>query len=54
MTPEQREDIKLLIRVYEERGSDWSLALEYTVRKYNGSLPHQEAPPKKYPKRKVK
>jgi hypothetical protein len=42
VTPEQREDIKLLIAVYEEHGCDWSTALEYTVRKYHGTLPHQE------------
>jgi hypothetical protein len=48
MTPAEREDIKLLIAVYEERGADWSIAAEYLIRRYHGSLPWQEySPPRR-------
>lgn len=42
MTHEQREDIKALIAFYEERGLDWSSAVEFLVRKYSETLPWQE------------
>jgi hypothetical protein len=47
MTDEQKANIRYLIKYYDERSADWSVALEYEVRKFNGSLPHQELWPKK-------
>lgn len=38
MTPAERREVKALIRFYERRGWDWSLAAEYLIRKYNDSL----------------
>lgn len=42
MTDQEKSNIKLLIATYEAMGADWSIALEYEIRKYNGSLPDQE------------
>lgn len=42
MNAEQKERIKFLIAYYEERGADWSIALEYEVRRFNGNLPGQK------------
>ena len=42
MNTEQKADVKFLIEYYESRGWDWSEALEYQVRRSNGSLPWQE------------
>lgn len=55
LTPDQKDDIRLLIALYDYNGWDWSIALEYEVRKMNGSLPHQERwPVKQYRKPKAK
>jgi hypothetical protein len=45
VTDDQKKNIKLLIATYEAMDADWSIALEYEVRKYNGNLPHQERHP---------
>jgi hypothetical protein len=47
MTDQQKVDIRYLIAYYDARGADWSLALEYEVRRFNGSLPAQEREPRK-------
>ena len=44
MTDDQKAEIKRLIAWYDAEGVDWSSALEFTVRLYNGSLPNQERP----------
>jgi hypothetical protein len=54
LTDEQKADIRFLIAYYDHRGADWSNALEYQVRTYNGSLPHQERWPWGGRRRKAK
>jgi hypothetical protein len=38
MTPTEQRDVLSLVHFYDKRGWDWSNALEFLVRKYNGSL----------------
>lgn len=54
MTDEQKARIRFLIAYYDLRGADWSVALEYEVRRFNNSLPAQERWPKKPGKEKAK
>ena len=44
MNAKQKADCKALIEYYEQRGQDWSDALEFQVRSYNHSLPKDEWP----------
>jgi len=42
MNEEQKADIRALIEFYDQRGWDWTDALEFQVRYYNKSLPTDE------------
>lgn len=37
-TQAERDDVKALIRWYEQRGLDWTEAAEFLLCKYNGGL----------------
>lgn len=38
VTAQERDDIRALMAFYDARGWDWSVALEFLTRKYNGTL----------------
>lgn len=54
MTQAERDDVKALIRFYEKRGWDWSLAVEFHIRRYNGTWPEQRRWPYVRGKRNAK